>query len=93
LGPINGANWLDELISTAISQRLPLRHVRVLWSPGPYYQKPEPEVWPWERLERIKEAAGNAGLVLSYPPPTMTRGEFELLPGGGKRAIQKSPRI
>jgi len=72
--------WLRRLLTTAAERKHALRQVKIDWEPrNDVKSKSSAKQWvyPWDRLERLRDEGREVGIEVMYFPPTFTREMFE----------------
>ena len=76
-------DWLRAFAIGAWERKLPLRRIEIEYQPFSWSVwemeggVSRPEVYPWDRMDRLKSEMQEMGILLSYDTPTVSRDEFE----------------
>jgi hypothetical protein len=76
-------DWLRAFAVGSWERKLPLRRIEIEYHPFMWSGREmevgvsRPEVYPWDRMDRLKSEMQDMGILLSYDTPTVSRDEFE----------------
>ena len=71
--------WLRGLTAAAAHGKAALRHVHIDWRPGRISRRLRIDVYPWDRIDKVQEEVRDAGILITYPSPSVTREEFDVM--------------
>lgn len=78
-------DWLRGLALAAIARKIPLQSIKVDFNPDVGFFSPgsnntKPEVYPYDRIDRVAAEVRPAGITIEYPTPSISKQRFESVP-------------
>ncbi|PLN74924.1 hypothetical protein BDW42DRAFT_199689 [Aspergillus taichungensis] len=70
-------SWLRSLMKEAIARKSALRKIRIQFYPD--MESAQPQEYPWDRMDDLREEFEPYGLTLEYCDPPVTKSEWQVM--------------